>query len=1469
MGFGGKDVAANAKPVAAVEHQDPEEVRKAEARARLAKSTYSLDGEHLCSADELGAKLAEELQAHCAAIGDFPAAKQFRYTFDGGIPHAARESLRLTEEGHVKLNQLTPAEQKPEWQKFLENLTGFFSLLLWAGSLLCFIGYGLRGDIDNLYLGIVLAVVVFVTGVFTYMQDAKSASLMAQFSKLMAQAIQVRTDKSLKPPRDGAEPEWIADGGAEFNPVHLVRGDIVMLKPGDKVPADCRVLEASDFKVDNSPLTGEPDALERGPKNTIKDEKEAKNVIFFGTDVKNGTCTAVVLRIGDDTFIGKIAQLTEATEEEETPIAKEIHRFIKIVSAVAIVLGVGFFIVGLALGADLITNLVFMIGIIVANVPEGLLATVTVSLTLTSKAMFSKNVLVKNMEGVETLGSTTAICSDKTGTLTQNKMTFAEVLYNKAIAGTDFVEGTGYPSINPADPTFVLFQQAMCLNTTAYFRRDDVIKRNAAGDAVMQNVNGQQVSVPAVPFYDKASASAVPSVNWRTQGDASESSIIKFAQYMYPGVYKGGAAMPSRSDEVNELYYADLMEVARKAAPAAPEGQIPFNSANKYHVKITRNVGNEEFPYTVWMKGAPERIMARCDHMIAAGENVPMSDEDLADITALQGELMRKGRRVLAFAKYDIPAAWVPANPKRKTIRMPKLDEAGAPVLDAKGEPVLVPTECDIPFEMDDSVRNFPMGDPTDMRETAIATFRTEAAADGMSAADIDARVEEQKRSMTKLTFIGMAALIDPPRPAVPDAVLSCQRAGIRVVMVTGDHPETAAAIAQMVNIFTTDKYKKVGPVKDGMDPCLRGVDSEGKVVDVSASRAIVVPGWELTPETSDEKWRYIFAHDEIVFARTSPQQKLQIVERFQLMEKEIVAVTGDGVNDAPALRKADIGVAMGIAGTEVSKSAADMILMDDNFASIVRGVEEGRLIFDNLKKSIAYTLSSNIPEITPFLAFITLQLPLPLSTVLILCVDLGTDMVPAISMAWENAESDIMRRPARDSSIDHLVTAKLVSFAYLQIGVIQALAGFFTWLVVLNDYGYPPAILPGLGAYDNWGKQTLFCKTEGGLQYGLNAAREAFKVDAPDSTTAEFATNFDNGYVYWDAGANGKVVACEFAAKNFKGGDGEVSGFDINNAATMGTGTRSITVPTLNSYRAMLQAGYYPFAPWRSVSSPFYNENWAAYPVVDSDVPGLGSSTDQVLVWSVQPPAMVVISSDASPDSADADATAAALDLAKASVAGANVDVYTGGALGAGSGSATPVTLKAGSEKLFEAVGTSGGFYQPAIGYQVGYDGVAAAIPTTASGAVVRGVGAAMQRGVDGTLRVNVMSRMMQKEALHHAQCAYFVSIVVVQYSDLLCTKTRWLSLYHQGLRNSAMNFALLFETLLAALLCYLPGVTDALGTRPLRLVHWAPGVPFAILIVAYDEIRKLIMRRTSTAHKQGEQIIMEYGTLARLTYW
>ena len=298
--------------------------------------------------------------------------------------------------------------------------------------------------------------------------------------------------------------------------------------------------------------------------------------------------------------------------------------------------------------------------------------------------------------------------------------------------------------------------------------------------------------------------------------------------------------------------------------------------------------------------------------------------------------------------------------------------------------------------------------------------------------------------------FVGLLSMIDPPKSSVPDAVDKCRSAGIKVIMVTGDHPVTAAAIAKQVGI--------ISPQSSFVMYTNKTVPKDVGKKDVAA----VVAGSVLLDMEESTLLSLIENHWEIVFARTSPEQKLRIVTAFQATGA-IVAVTGDGVNDSPALKKGDIGVAMGISGSEVSKEAADMILLDDNFATIVTGVEEGRLIFDNLKKSIVYTLTSNIPEILPFLCWVIFSIPLPLSTVCILLIDLGTDMFPAISLAYEKPENDIMLRKPRNANTDRLVNGRLIFLAYGIIGFIQAAAGLFVYFVVMAEHGWLPSRLYGI----------------------------------------------------------------------------------------------------------------------------------------------------------------------------------------------------------------------------------------------------------------------------------------------------------------------------------------------------------------------------------------------------------------------
>merc|ERR1712055_579748 len=328
------------------------------------------------------------------------------------------------------LNQLTPPPTTPEWIKFCQCLFSGFAMLLWFGAILCFLAYGIQASAyeeppdDNLYLGIVLSAVVTVTGIFSYYQEAKSAKIMESFKNLVPQYAVVR--------RNGEK--------ITVKAVELPLGDIVDIKFGDRVPADLRVIEARGFKVDNSSLTGESEPQTRSPEFTNENPLETRNLAFFSTNAVEGTCLGMVVNIGDNTVMGRIAGLASGLEGGQTPIAKEIEHFIHIITGVAVFLGVSFFIIAFILGYNWLDAVIFLIGIIVANVPEGLLATVTVCLTLTAKRMAAKNCLVKNLEAVETLGSTSCICSDKTGTLTQNRMTVAHMWFDNKIVEADTTE---------------------------------------------------------------------------------------------------------------------------------------------------------------------------------------------------------------------------------------------------------------------------------------------------------------------------------------------------------------------------------------------------------------------------------------------------------------------------------------------------------------------------------------------------------------------------------------------------------------------------------------------------------------------------------------------------------------------------------------------------------------------------------------------------------------------------------------------------------------------------------------------------------------------------------------------------------------------------------------------------------------------------------------------------------------------
>eukprot|EP01083_Nonionella_stella_P073128 197500_1 len=1167
------------------------------------------------------------------------------------------------------------------------------------------------------------------------------------------------------------------------------------------LPADLRIIDCTpDMEVDNSSLTGESEPQKRDWKPSDETPAESANLTFFGTLVVNGKGTGVVIATGDETFMGRTAQLATSTEGEETPIAKEIKDFVFKVSLIAFVLGVAFFIIGMVENQNLVANVVFLIGIIVANVPEGLLATVTVSLTLTARRMFDKNVRVKNLESVETLGSTSVICSDKTGTLTTNVMTCQHIFYDLKECECD------------TDNPLAALSGDFYKKDNDKIRNNDFLKLVRCG-ALCNNAD----------FVDGC---VDPTAN------ATEAAMVKFS-----------------AGHVLAEYRTPVPEYRKKHLKLH---EIPFNSKNKWQVsvhelpynmlleneretmvemKIDSNRGMKDSHIRramVQMKGAPERILKLCDRYLFEDQTIDLNDEVRQAILDGVMSLGSRGERVLALAELILDSNIYDINLMEPVIEQKyddEIDEScsseNAVIImynDEKIKIVINAKDEDsgekIRFE-DLYIKHLMEAIELELNNMPIATQRLGFSDFGpIDAANSFKEVGIKRGSLiylqkgpykfsgTKaeevnwpfrrndneegLVFIGLYAMIDPPRPGVPEAVGRCQSAGIKVIMVTGDHPVTAKAIAQKVGI--------IGPHSQTKEQVAE-LKYNGNIDSVSDNEydAIVIPGHllqeKLDTEAEDPQgvadfWNNALNKANVVFARTSPQQKLLIVSAVQ-ERGGIVAVTGDGVNDSPALKKADIGVAMGITGTEVAKEAADMILLDDNFASIVNGVEEGRIIFDNLKKSIAYTLSSNIPEIAPFLLFQVAAIPLPLSTVMILLVDLGTDLAPAISMAYEGRESDIMERKPRDPAIHKLVTWRLVSFAYLQIGMLQAIAGFYAYFTVLHGFGFQPGHLLDLDRHRVFNEYLKADKLRDAYYLWC------FKPDITDHCI--YLPNFYYGTV-------------------------TVRGFQSD--------IKYYTDPE--------------FQKWQNSNQNYVQQakNYMVdvYPLLTHDK--LNGKTDTRMTWEQFE--TEYWKSNTSLSDFETGLYFKFSDESFKSQNRHNQILFP--------------NRRCWAEDYSE-------FYREATNDE----GQLVSIPNMPP--PFCNIDDTKYPYKPRTYKYNIDNNKMNPlfpmqtrarvESLAMSNSAYFISIIVVQWADLMICKTRIRSLFEQGMTNTFMNYSLFFETILGAFLVYVPVANTVTGTRPLRFTWWTAAVPFSLAIYIYDELRKGWIRKN------------RLGWLHRNTYW
>ena len=714
-------------------------------------------------------------------------------------------------------NEIQSAHRITPWAILLEQFKNVLILiLLGATALSFFLGHGVES--------IVIAVIVLFAVLLGFIQE-------------------YRAERAIDALRQMAAPTaTVVRGGEEIKiPAReVVPGDVVILHMGDRIPADGRVIESINLQVEEAALTGESVPVEKHTDPLPTQDLpvgDRKNMVYAGTAVTYGRGRALIVATGMQTEFGKIAQLLQTVETSKTPLQHNLDKVGATLARGAFVVVALIVALGLLRGQPFIEMLIFGIALAVAVVPEALPAVVTISLAIGVQKMVKRNALIRRLPAVETLGSTSVICSDKTGTLTKDEMTVRKIY----VAGQVFtLSGSGYApegqfSVNGGSPAEISAELKQLL-TAAALASDAKLVRNGS--------NGS-------------------SGNWDIKGDPTEGALVVAAA-------KAGV----QKEALDQIY------------PRVQE--IPFTSESKRMTTLHRT----DKGIVAYTKGAPEIVLENCDFILTADGVKKLDETTRQQVLDTAKNFASQALRVLAVA--------------------------------SKPDAVL---------------------------ETA----------------------------QTGMTFLGLTGMIDPPRPEAKAAIAVCEEAGIRPVMITGDHPVTAEAVARELGLLKTGR---------------------------------VVTGAELDAISDEDFKREVETID--VYARVSPAHKLRVVTALQANE-HIVAMTGDGVNDAPALKKADIGIAMGITGTDVTKEAAAMTLTDDNFASIVAAVEEGRGVFGNIKKYLMYLLSSNIGEIGLMAGSALLGLPLPLTAVQILYVNLATDGLPALALAVDPPEKDLMKRKPRN----------------------------------------------------------------------------------------------------------------------------------------------------------------------------------------------------------------------------------------------------------------------------------------------------------------------------------------------------------------------------------------------------------------------------------------------------------------------
>ncbi len=780
-----------------------------------------------------------------------------------GLTRKAAEKIR----SRTGSNEIVSDVSVPKWMIFLKQFRELLVLVLIAAGTVSIV-------IGSYRDGAIMFIIVIINAVIGFIQEYKAGKILERLKELIQSPAKVLVDGVLTEMTQGL----------------LVPGDIVEIEAGDKIPADLRLIECFDFRTVEFSLTGESMPQEKNT-NPISDKciiSDQENMAFTGTTVATGSATGVVVRTGMSTEMGRIASMTQETAAVKSTLQKELGILAKWLTLIVVVLSMGLFAVALWQGFPLITSMILALGVAVASVPQALPAQVTVALTAASKRLADLQAVVKNLPSIETLGSTTVICTDKTGTLTKNEMTVTKVWFD----GSEYrLTGTGY-------------------------KPEGGILDSGGNELTSEQIDDIEIMMDAGTMASNAEIHPPDEEHksWYPVGDPTEAALVAMST-------KLGTRSPIEDEENPELH------------------EFPFDSDRK-RMSSVRKFGDR---VELAMKGATDSVLSISKYIYRNGKAVPITDEDREGIRSLNEEFSNQALRVLAIAFR--------------------------------------------PLELDGS----------------------------------DYVLEEIEKDVV---FLGLVGMTDPPKEGVKEAIAACHEARIRIVIMTGDHSITAKAVG-----------REIGLCRSGEPP--------------------VYTGEQLEDMDDEELTRILMTDDSVIFSRVSPAHKLRIVNILE-DQGEVVAVTGDGVNDAPALKRADIGVAMGITGTDVAKEAAELILLDDSFPTLVEAVREGRTIYANLKKTVLASMTTNAAELVIVIFGLTAvalgDWAIPILALQILAIDLLAEVMPLTCLTFDPSAKGIMRLPPR-KQCDHIMNRQ-TSLEVVFLGVLIGILAFGNYAISMFRTG-------------------------------------------------------------------------------------------------------------------------------------------------------------------------------------------------------------------------------------------------------------------------------------------------------------------------------------------------------------------------------------------------------------------------------